>query len=100
MQRHLLENTMSFESKKALLFLNNLGENSQLSLNNLILKTITLIVLASQKSTLYKYTGNVNLCVATSVLGYIEKTKNLIKLSETALLKLIENLIQMSCGDE
>ena len=46
MQRHLLENTMSFESKKALLFLNNLGENSQLSLNNL---TLALIFLASQK---------------------------------------------------
>ena len=36
-----------------------------------------------KSSTLYKYTGSVNLCVATSVLDYIEKTKNLIKLSET-----------------
>ena len=46
MQRHLLQNAMSFESNKALLFLNNLGENSQLSLHNL---TLALIVLASQK---------------------------------------------------
>ena len=46
--------------------------------------------------TLYKYTGNVNSCIVTSVLDYMEKTKNLTKLSETALLKLIENLIQMS----
>lgn len=46
MQRYLLQNAMSFESNKALLFLNNLGENSQLSLHNL---TLALIVLASQK---------------------------------------------------
>ena len=50
MQRHLLQDAMSFESKKALLFLKNLGENSQQSLNNLTLKSIALIVLASQKT--------------------------------------------------
>ena len=46
MQRHLLQDAMSFESKKALLFL----KNSQQSLNNLTLKSIALIVLASQKT--------------------------------------------------
>ena len=50
MQRHLLQDAMSFESKKALLFLKNLRENSQQSLNNLTLKSIALNVLASQKT--------------------------------------------------
>ena len=52
MQRHLLQNAMSFESNKGLLFLNNQGKNSQLSLNNL---TLALIVLASQKRAHHRF---------------------------------------------
>ena len=52
MQRHLLQDAMSFESKKALLFLKNLGENSQQSLNNLTLKSIAIIIVFFLKSTI------------------------------------------------
>ena len=52
MQRYLLQNEMSFESNKGLLFLNNQGKNSQLSLNNL---TLALIVLASQKRAHHRF---------------------------------------------
>ena len=52
MQRYLLQNAMSFESNKGLLFLNNQGKNSQLSLNNL---TLVLTVLASQKRAHHRF---------------------------------------------
>ena len=56
MQRHLLQSAMSFQPNKGLLFLNSLGENSQLSLNSLALACI---VLASQKRAHYRFISSV-----------------------------------------